>query len=175
MAAELRVEVGGRDHVRGPTDAPVTLVEYGDYQCPQCGRAHTAVAEVRERLGDRVRFVFRHLPIPNVHPHALDAANAAEAAGEQGAFWDLHDWLFTHQDRLDRDGIAEGAREVGLDADAIMRAVADGAHAGRIEDDRDSALRSGATGTPTFFVNGRRHEGGNDAEALLAALRDAGA
>lgn len=173
--AEPRVDVGERDHVRGPVDAPVTLVEYGDYQCPHCSRAHAAVAEVRDVLGDRVRVVFRHLPIPNVHEHAMDAANAAEAAAAQGAFWELHDWLFTHQDQLDRDGIAEGARELGLDVDAVRQAVADGAYTEHIEDDLDSALRSGANGTPTFFIDGRRHQGGNDAEALLAALREAGA
>jgi protein-disulfide isomerase len=169
--ATLTVGVSDRDHSWGPTGAPLTLVEYGDYQCPRCADAHEVVAAARRRLGEQLRFAFRHLPLANVHEHALAAAQAAESAAAQGAFWEMHEWLLTHQSQLDLDGLVDGARTLGLDAGRVRRDIADKVHVHRIAADVDSALRSGANGTPTFFVNGRRHDGAHDVDTLLAALQ----
>lgn len=158
------------DHIRGPVDAPLELVEYGDFECPFCGRATGAVEEVRERLGDRVRYVFRHLPLPDVHPHAELAAEAAEAAAEQGAFWELHDRLFAHQGDLEPTDLVDHAEALGLDVERFTQSLGAGDHAARVRSDVASAEASGAEGTPTFFVNGKRLLGRYDADALAAAL-----
>jgi|GEM_PF-59295 len=160
------------DHIRGPADAPLTLVEYGDFECPFCGRATGAVDEVLERLGGRVRYVFRHLPLPDVHPHAELAAEAAEAAAEQGAFWAMHDRLFAHPDALEPNDLVDHAAALGLDVERFARSLGAGDHAARVRKDVASAEASGAEGTPTFFVNGRRLLGRYDADALMAALLD---
>jgi NhaA family Na+:H+ antiporter len=160
------------DHIRGPADAPLTLVEYGDFECPFCGRATGAVDEVLERLDGRVRYVFRHLPLPDVHPHAELAAEAAEAAAEQGAFWAMHDRLFAHPDALEPTDLVDHAAALGLDVERFARSLGAGDHAARVRKDVASAEASGAEGTPTFFVNGRRLLGRYDADALLAALLD---
>ncbi|MBE2320291.1 Na+/H+ antiporter NhaA [Solirubrobacter sp. CPCC 204708] len=162
------------DHIRGPVDAPLELVEYGDFECPFCGRATGAVEELRERLGDRLRYVFRHLPLPDVHPHAELAAEAAEAAAEQGAFWELHDRLFAHQDQLSPTDLVDHAQVLGLDVERFARTLGSGEHAARVREDVASAEASGAEGTPTFFVNGRRLIGRYDADALEAALLGGG-
>ncbi|SDC91403.1 Na+/H+ antiporter NhaA [Geodermatophilus telluris] len=159
-----------RDHVRGPVDAPLTLVEYGDFECPFCGRATGAVEEVRERFGDRLRYVFRHVPLTDVHPHARLAAEAAEAAAAQGRFWELHDRLFAEQDRLAPGDLLEHAAAVGLDVVRFTRDLGSGRYARRVQEDVDSAEASGVEGTPTFFVGGRRHTGPYDADSLAAAL-----
>ncbi|MDA0179900.1 Na+/H+ antiporter NhaA [Solirubrobacter phytolaccae] len=158
------------DHIRGPADAPLTLVEYGDFECPFCGRATGAVEEVRARFGDQLRYVFRHLPLPDVHPHAELAAEAAEAAGEQGFFWEMHDCLFAHQDRLTATDLVDHATALGLDVERFTRALGSGEHAARVRADVASAEASGADGTPTFFINGTRLLGRYDADALAAAL-----
>lgn len=158
------------DHIRGNPEAPLELVEYGDFECPFCGRATGAVEEVRERLGDRLRYVFRHLPLPDVHPNAELAAEAAEAAGEQGAFWEMHDCLFSHQQALTPSDLVEYATTLGLDVERFTRALGSGDHAARVRTDVASAEASGADGTPTFFVNGVRLLGRYDADALAAAL-----
>ncbi|GAB3302253.1 hypothetical protein GCM10027451_06330 [Geodermatophilus aquaeductus] len=159
-----------RDHVRGPADAPLTLVEYGDFECPFCGRATGAIEEVRERFGDRLRYVFRHLPLVDVHPHARLAAEAAEAAAAQGRFWEMHDRLFAAQDRLTPGDLLEHAAAIGLDVPRFARDLGAGRHARRVQEDVDSAEASGVEGTPTFFVHGRRHTGPHDADSLAAAL-----
>ncbi|MGY1729916.1 Na+/H+ antiporter NhaA [Geodermatophilus sp. SYSU D01045] len=159
-----------RDHVRGPADAPLTLVEYGDFECPFCGRATGAVEEVRERFGDRLRYVFRHLPLADVHPHARLAAEAAEAAAEQGRFWAMHDRLFAAQDRLTPADLLEHAAALGLDVQRFARDLGAARFARRVQEDVDSAEASGVAGTPTFFVHGRRHTGPHDADSLAAAL-----
>ncbi|SNT01738.1 Na+/H+ antiporter NhaA [Geodermatophilus saharensis] len=159
-----------RDHVRGPVDAPLTLVEYGDFECPFCGRATGAVEELRERFGDRLRYVFRHVPLTDVHPHARLAAEAAEAAAAQGRFWEMHDRLFAGQDRLDPGDLLEHAAAVGLDVVRFSRDLGSGQYARRVEQDVESAEASGVEGTPTFFVGGRRHTGPYDADSLAAAL-----
>ena len=159
-----------RDHVRGPVDAPLTLVEYGDFECPFCGRATGVVAELRQRFGDDLRYVFRHLPLPDVHPSSELAAEAAEAADAQGAFWEMHDRLFAHPDELEPSDLLGHAAEIGLDVERFSRELGAGRYAARVRADVSSAEASGADGTPTFFVNGRRHTGPYSAEALAAEL-----
>ncbi len=159
-----------RDHIRGPVDAPLTLVEYADFQCPFCGRATGLLEGLRERFGDELRYVFRHLPLPDVHPDAELAAEAAEAAGAQGAFWEMHDRLYAHQDQLDAVGLYAHAAALGLDLERFSRDLGTGAHSARVRADVVGAHASGAEGTPTFFVNGVRQVGRYDEEALAAAL-----
>jgi NhaA family Na+:H+ antiporter len=159
-----------RDHIRGPADAPLTLVEYGDFECPFCGRATGTVEELRERFGDRLRYVFRHVPLVDVHPHARLAAEAAEAAGAQGRFWEMHDRLFAGQDRLLPTDLLEYAAAAGVDVSRFARDLGSSRFARRVEEDVESAEASGVTGTPTFFVNGRRHTGPFDTDSLTAAL-----
>jgi Na+/H+ antiporter NhaA/predicted DsbA family dithiol-disulfide isomerase len=163
-----------RDHVRGPVDAPVTLVEYGDLECPYCGQAEPVVRELLAGFGD-VTYVWRHLPLDDVHPHARLAAEATEAAHEQGAFWPMHDLLFEHQDALTFDDLVGYARELGLDAERFAARLADRTDAPRVANDVAGADLSGVGGTPTFFVNGRRHHGAFDLASLTAAVQAAGA
>jgi protein-disulfide isomerase len=169
----LSLPVGERDHVQGPADAPATLVEYGDYECPYCGRAYPIVQEVQRRLGDRLRFVFRNFPLTQVHPHAQHAAEVAEAAATQGKFWEMHDTLFEHQRHLDDDTLAGYAGDLGLDTEAFEREMRTHAHAQRVREDFLSGVRSGVNGTPTCFINGVRHDGSYDLDTLLAALERA--
>ena len=158
------------DHVRGPMNAPVTLVEYGDFECPYCGRAEPVVRELVQAFGNDLRFVFRHLPLVDVHEHARLAAEAAEAAGEQGKFWEMHDLLFAHQDALIYPDLMRYAAELDLDIDRFGDDLRSRRHAARIHRDVQSADASGAVGTPTMFVNGRRHQAGHDIDALAAAI-----
>jgi protein-disulfide isomerase len=167
----LTVPVGERDHVLGRATAPVTLVEYGDYECPFCGAAHASVEQVRLVMGNDLRFVFRHFPLSQIHPHAYQAAEAAEAAGAQGRFWEMHHLLFENQDRLGLRDLIGYAGALGLDLERFVTDLRGHAHADRLREDFLSGVRSGVNGTPTFFVNGIRHDGGYDAEALLEALR----
>jgi protein-disulfide isomerase len=159
-----------RDHVWGPRTAPVTLVEYGDFECPYCGQAYPVVKELEARMGERLRVVFRHFPLTEVHPHAEHAAEAAEAAGAQRRFWPMHDLLYERQDALeDADLIAYGS-ELGLDLDRFQVELAQGVHRARVREDFMSGVRSGVNGTPTFFINGRRHDGAWDLESLAEAV-----
>src|SRR5690348_711131 len=171
--ATLTLPVGERDHVQGPADAPVTLVEYGDYECPHCGRAYPIVKQVRARLGRRLRFVFRNFPLRESHPHAQHAAEAAETAGAQGKFWEMHDRLFERQFALEDDNLVEYARELGLDAERVREELAGRVYEPRVREDFRSGVASGVNGTPTFFVNGVRHDDAWDLETLLAALQRA--
>jgi protein-disulfide isomerase len=161
-----------RDHWRGPEDAPVTLVEYGDFQCPYCGMAEPIVRELLADFGD-LRYVWRHLPLSDVHPNADMAAEASEAAAAQGKFWEMHDLLLDHQDELRFRELIAYAEELDLDLERFQGDLEDGTHAARIEEDVDSADLSGVSGTPTFFVNERRHDGAYDIETLSAAVRAA--
>ena len=163
-----------RDHVRGALDAPVTVVEYGDFECPYCGQAEPVVRELLRDFGD-VRYVWRHLPLNDVHPRAQLAAEASEAAAEQGAFWELHDLLLDHQDALGPEDLVGYAEQLGLDVERFADDLREHAGAARVADDVDSADLSGVSGTPTFFVNGRRHYGAYDIATLSAAVRAAGA
>jgi Na+/H+ antiporter NhaA len=158
------------DHIRGRVDGPLSLVEYGDVECPFCGTATGVVEDLRARYGDRLQYVFRHLPLEDKHPHARLAAEALEAAGVQGRFWEMHDRLFAEQDRLEVDDLIGHAQALGMDAERFLEALRDGVHEAAIEADVESAERSGVTGTPTFFVNGERHTGPHDAGALAEAL-----
>jgi Na+/H+ antiporter NhaA len=172
---DLYVDVDSeRDHYRGPIDAPVTIVEYGDFECPYCGRAEPVVRELLREFGD-VRYVWRHLPLSDVHPHAQLAAEAAEAAGAQGAFWEMHDLLFQHQDALRPADLVGYSEQLGLDVERFTHELREHAGAAQVAEDVDSADLSGVSGTPTFFVNGRRHHGAYDIAALSAAVRVAGA
>ncbi len=159
-----------RDHIRGPVRALVTLVEYGDFECPYCGQAESVVRELLAGYGD-LCYVWRHLPLTDVHPHAMFAAEAAEAADAQGKFWELHDELLDHQDALMTKDVMRYAAETGLDTERFMRDIRKDAGAARIAADIDSADLSGVSGTPTFFINGKRHHGAYDIDALSAAVR----
>lgn len=169
----LTPAVSARDHVEGHTDAIVTLVEYGDYECPYCGRAYPIVKRLQERLGPQLRFVFRHFPLAQSHPHAQHAAEAAEAAAVQGQFWEMHDALYEHQQALSDRDLLDHAAAIGLDAVRFRMDLVEHAHAQRVRDDFSSGVRSGVNGTPTFFINGLRHEGPWDFNTLLEALEAA--
>lgn len=162
----------GQDHIQGPIDAPYRLVEYGDYQCPYCGEAHDVVKEIQDRLGDQLCFVFRNFPLVEKHPYAEHAAEAAEAAAEQGRFWEMHDLLFENQNALTDEDLAEYAEELGFDAKRLMTEVQRGAHASRIQNDLRSGEKNGVNGTPTFFVNGELFEGEPIPDELIAALTE---
>src|SRR5258708_887085 len=168
--ATLKVPVGAADHAQGPVDAPVTLVEYGDYECSHCGRAYPIVQEVQRRLGSTLRFVFRNFPLNESHPHAEHAAEAAEAAGAHGRFWEMHDTLFEHQQALLDHNLVGYATAVGLDATVFESELRAHTHKARVREDFTSGVRSGVNGTPTFFINGVRFDGSWDPDTLTEAL-----
>lgn len=170
----LTAPVNERDHVRGSDDAPVTLVEYGDFECPYCGDIYPIVRRILNRVGTRVRFVFRHFPLTEQHPHAQQAAEAAEAAGAQGRFWEMYDMLYQHQDALSRADLIGYAEELELDTERFADELDRGVYEERIREDFMSGIRSGANATPTFYVNGERYDGAYEFEPLLGAIADAG-
>ena len=155
----LTPPVSAADHVAGPTDAPATLVEYGDYECPYCGEAYPIVKAAQKALGDRLRFVFRNLPLGQIHPHARQAAQAAEAAAAQGKFWEMHDLLFENQHALEEADLLRYAGMLKLDVERIARELKAQTFAKKVRDDFRSGIRSGANNTPTFFINGERYDG----------------
>lgn len=171
-ASRLMHPVSARDHLRGPADAPVTLLEYADFECPYCGQAYYIVKELERLYPDDLRVAFRHFPLTTIHPRAEQAAEAAEAAGAQGQFWEMHDLLFENQPAFDEGRLLEYAAELGLDVTRFSRDVAERQHAARIREDVLSGMRSGVNGTPTFFINGMRHDGAYDLESLAAAVED---
>jgi protein-disulfide isomerase len=177
VPGKLFPPVGPDDHALGPADAPVVLVEYGDYECPQCARAHAALVAVLSRLRDRVRYVFRNFPLTDIHPHARRAAEAAESVAVHagsGAFWDMHDMLFANQDALEIDDLLGYADAAGGVADEVADDLSWGAARARVRADVESAYRSDVNGTPTFFVNGSRYEGPwTDPDALVEDLERA--
>jgi protein-disulfide isomerase len=166
----LTIPVGPKDHVQGPPEATITLVEYGDFQCPYCRQAYPIVKQVQEQLSARLRFAFRNFPLTRIHPQAEHAAEAAEAAAAQGAFWQMHDRIFERQFALEDENLVEYARELGLDADRLAGELAAGTHRDHVRDDFLSGVKSGVNGTPTFYINGVRHEGGYDLASLLGAI-----
>jgi Na+/H+ antiporter NhaA len=171
---DLAVDVDpARDHIRGSEDAPVTLLEYGDYECPYCGQAEHVIRELLVSFGGDLRYVWRHLPLTDVHPHAELAAEAAEAAGAQGAFWEMHDTMLDHQDALTPADLVSYAEEIGLDVERFWDELRRHVHAPRVAEDVRSADASGVSGTPTFFINGRRHHGAYDVDTLTEAVRAA--
>ena len=164
-----------RDHIQGPKDAPATLVEYGDYECPYCGAAYPIIKEVQGRMGERLRFVFRNFPITTSHPHAEQAAEAAEAAASQARFWEMHDLLYENQQAMLVEDLRAHASRLSLDVATFERELAEHVHAARVREDFMSGVRSGVNGTPTFYVNGVRHDGSYDLETLLGVLEEAAA
>ena len=168
-STKLTPQVGERDHIEGGSNAFVTLVEYGDFECPDCGVAYPIVKELQKRMGEQLRFVFRNYPLPQ-HPHAAAAAEAAEAAGAQGKFWEMHDLLFEHQRELDNHHLQGYARSLGLDIERFLHDMARHTYAERIEEDIESGDASGVEGTPTFFINDKFYDQSYDLETLQAAL-----
>ena len=164
-----------RDHVQGAPDAAVTLLEYGDYECPYCGAAYPIVKDVQAAMGDELRFVFRNFPITTAHPHAAQAAEAAEAAAAQGRFWPMHDLLYENQQRLEGEHLFAYADGLGLDTERFKRELEEHVHAERVHEDFMSGVRSGVNGTPGFFINGVRYDDSYDFDTLLGALRQAAA
>jgi protein-disulfide isomerase len=174
MAAELTLPVGTRDHAQGQSNAKVTLVEYGDYECPHCGSAYGIVKAVQKHFGSTLRFVFRNFPLREMHPHAEAAAEAAEAAGAQGKFWEMHDSIFENQAQLGSAALARRAEHLALDAARWAADMREHAFTLRVEEDFISGMRSGVNGTPTFFINGRRHDASFDLASLVFAVESAG-
>jgi protein-disulfide isomerase len=166
----LTPPVHDRDHSTGDETAPVTLVEYGDFECPHCGRAYPILKAIQERFGERLRFVFRNFPISTNHPHAQHAAQAAEAAAAAGKFWEMHDMLYEHQDALEDGDLAGYAEELGLDPQRFARDLSSGKYAPAVREHFMSGVRSGVNGTPTFFLNGARYDKSWDEASLARAI-----
>ena len=173
LRSKLSVPVSERDHAQGPADAPVTLVEYGDYECPYCGRAYPIVKKLQQAMGERLRFVFRNFPLNTIHAHAGMAAQAAEAAAAQGKFWEMHDILYEHQDTLADHDLNEFALKLGLEIYKFEADLSGERFAKRVNEDFRSGVRSGVNGTPTFFINDLRYDGNHEYDDLLAALQAA--
>ena len=171
-SSNLTRPMAGRDHVQGPTDAPLTLLEYGDYECPYCGDAHSIVKAVQKRLGRRLCFAFRNFPLVDSHPHAEHAAEAAEAAGAQGKFWQMYDVLYENQEALEDEDLANYGSTLGLDAERLVREVRARAHLDRIREDVRSGTQCEVNGTPTFFINGVLYDGDPGVDRLLEALTE---
>jgi protein-disulfide isomerase len=171
---KLNLPVNDLDHIQGPRTAPVNLVEYGDYECPYTGQAYPIVKEIQKRLGNDLLFVFRNFPLKEIHPHAQHAAEAAEAAAAQGKFWDMHDYLFEHQRALDDNHLLKYAATLGIDTDKFRKEMSVHIYASQIDKSLGEGIASGVEGTPTFFINGARHNGSWDLETLLAAIKKKG-
>jgi protein-disulfide isomerase len=171
--ARLRLPVGERDHVQGPATAPVTLVEYGDYECPYCRAAVPIVQELRQLLGDQLRYVFRHFPLTGSHPRAQQAAEVAEAAAVQGRFFEMHAALFENQEALEKDHLLRYAEDLGLDTARIRRELGAHSYAGRVREDFEGGLSSGARGTPTFYLDDIRYDGIIGVRQFLSAIQEA--
>ena len=173
MSGVLAVRINAADHILGQVTSPVTLVEYGDYQCPACAAAYPVVHDVLEQNDEGLCFVFRHFPLSQVHPLALMAAQVAEGANTMRRFWDMHDWLYAHQaawTRTGATGIANGARTLGITSTAMQHALEDQGIAEHVRQDFMGGVRSGVNGTPSFFINGRLHAGGYDTLAEAVSL-----
>jgi protein-disulfide isomerase len=168
--AKLTPPVGAHDHVQGSAHAQVTLVEYGDYECPYCGEAYPLVKALQRHFKDKLRLVFRNFPLSEAHPHAAHAAQAAEAAAAQGKFWEMHDQLYENQQALGDEDLAEYAAAVGLDLPLFIQQMADHHITARVREDFLSGVRSGVNGTPTFFINGIRYDGPYDLAEMIAAI-----
>jgi len=169
--AKLKVPVGPDDHAQGPADAPVTLLEYGDYECPHCGHAYPIVKALQRKFGNQLRFVFRNFPLREIHPNAEVAAETAEFAATRGKFWDMHDLIFENQNSLSEQMLEELAHGLTLDRQALRDALRSGTFAERVQGDFSSGVRNGVNGTPTFFINSQRHDGDFELETLLQAIQ----
>jgi protein-disulfide isomerase len=171
--AKLAIPVSTHDHIQGSASAPLTLVQYGDYECSHCGRAYPIIKAIQQRLGTKMRFVFRNYPLTQVHPHALHAAEVAEAAALHHKFWEMHDTLYQHQGQLDDPHLLGYAKQLGLDPETIARDASHDKVVSRIQTDVDGGNASGVQGTPAFYINGVSHEESWDEATLLAALERA--
>ena len=171
MSQKLRPPVNEKDHIQGPADAQVELVEYGDYQCPHCGRAYPIIKRIQQELGDTLKFVFRNFPLSEAHPQAFIAAVAVEAAAKQNAYWEMHDLIFENQQLLPSLPFVSFAQKLGLDADQFEEDLADSALSAKVEADFDSGIRSGVNGTPSFFINGLRYDDSWEEKRLLTQLK----
>ena len=169
----LRVPVTEEDHIQGKDDAKCTLVEYGDYECPHCGHAYPIVKRVQKHFGNKLRFVFRNFPLAEMHPHAESAAETAEFAGAQGKFWEMHDSLFENQEQLGGALYLKLAQKLKLSTAELKTAVEGREYLQRVKDDFTGGVRSGVNGTPTFFINGKRHDASFEYEDLVAAIETA--
>lgn len=169
--SKLTIPVGAGDHAQGPDDASVILVEYGDFECPYCGMAYPIVKRIQKKMGKDLRLIFRNFPLTESHPRALAAAQAAEAAALQSKFWEMHDMLYEHQQTLEDRDLVEFARRLSLDLDEFRREFAGQEVATKLEQDVRGGIRSGVNGTPTFFINGIRHDDSFEYPVLLAALQ----
>ena len=167
--SKLTAPVSSHDHTQGKTNAPWTLVEYGDYQCPSCGDAHPIVKQLQQHFGDQLRFVFRHFPL-EMHPYAEHAAEAAEFASAHGKFWEMHDLLFENQANLKDANLLKLAARLRLGTDHLKHALEEGKYAGRVKTDLDSGIASGVPGTPTFYINSHEHEGEYDFDSMVQAI-----
>ena len=170
--AVLKVPVTSKDHIQGDPDAPITLVEYGDYECPFCGRAYYVIKELQNQFGSKLRFVFRNFPLIQMHPNAESAAETAEFAGEQGRFWEMHDGLYENQDRLGLPLYMEFTEMLGLPVSGLRQALTNHEYLPKIREDVSGGIRSGVNGTPTFFINGVRHDGSYEIEDMVAAIEE---
>ena len=168
----LHIPVNSNDHIEGPANAPVTLVEYGDYECPYCGEAYPILKAVQSAMGAELRFVFRNFPLAEMHPHAVRAAQFAEAAAESGKFWPAHDLLYEHQAALDDQDLVKYAAKLGLD-ETVLKSAFEGRFDEKISSDFSGGVRSGVNGTPTLFINGVRYDGDRDVGSIVEALRAA--
>ncbi|HWF48012.1 MAG TPA: DsbA family protein [Bryobacteraceae bacterium] len=166
--SRLLLPIRPEDHVFGPETAEITLVEYGDYECPECGRLFTAIHRLQETSPDRMRIAFRHYPLSGIHPHAQRASEAAEAAGAQGKFWPMHDLLFQHQDQLERKDLSRYGEQLGLDVKRFSNELKKGVYAEIVREDFRRGVQNGVYGTPGLFVNGVRYNGPYNAESMLA-------
>jgi protein-disulfide isomerase len=171
MAQKLRPPISEKDQIQGPVHAALELVEYGDYQCPHCGRAYPIIKRVQQELGDALKFIFRNFPLSEAHPQAFAAAVAAEAAGKQNAYWEMHDMIFENQPLLDQSPFVDFARALRLDVAQFEADLADPDLAAKVEADFDSGIRSGVNGTPSFFINGVRYDDSWEEKRLLAQLK----
>ncbi len=169
--SKLKPPVGGKDHIQGNKNAAIELVEYGDYQCPHCGRAYPIIKSIQEKMGDKLKFVFRNFPLAEVHPNATNAAVAAEAAALQGKFWEMHDIIFEHQEHLGDSHLVKYAARIGLDVAKFTVDFETPAVLDKVEGDFESGALSGVNGTPTFFINGERYNRSWEEDDLLYYLR----
>ncbi len=167
--SKLAVPVSAKDHIEGSADAPVTLVEYGDFQCPSCGQAAPIVKKLQTHFGDKLRFVFRNFPL-EMHPWAEHAAEGAEFPGAHNKFWEMHDAMFKHQSNLADTALVKMVKELGLPADELSKALADGKYGAKVKADFDGGVKSGVTGTPMFYLNGQRYDDSYDYDTIAAAI-----
>lgn len=172
MPGQLKPAVNSRDHIQGNKNASLELVEYGDYQCPHCGRAYAVLKEVQEAMGNNLKFVFRNFPLSDAHPDAFNAAVATEAAGLQNKFWEMHDIIYENQEQLDWKHLLGYAKKIGLEMVRFTADVERDSVTAKVEDDFESGVRSGVNGTPSFFINGVKYEGGRDADDLIEYLKN---